>query len=320
MATQDAIERALIELGLGRDLAENGGQLAAMALRLEVAAVSCRLGLRHTRSDGGREGTPRTRCGGLLDARTALRLNDINRAFYRDAAASFRDARRSPWPGWDRLIEVLRREIAPGSLSVLDVGCGHGRFAAHLDERLAESGERFAYLGVDVSEPLLEAARARTYVCCQPELRHADPISAGPESLPDGPFTLTVLFGFLHHVPGDALRRRLLRALADRLAAGGLLAFTSWDFQNHARFRKRVLAWSEYNRLASVPIDVAQLEPGDLLLPWGDGQEPVRYCHFSDAAEIEDLLASLPLERVESWLADGREGRLNRYFVLRARG
>lgn len=279
-----------------------------------------------TRISGrGPKGTPgapaRTCPGGALDARTVERLIAINRAFYRDSAGSFSDARRQPWPGWERVWERVRREIAPGALSVLDVGCGHGRFAAFLDAKAAALGERFAYLGVDASEPLLEMARARRYAACEPELRVSDPVSEGPEvALPPGPFALVALFGFLHHVPSAELRRRLLAALAARVAPGGLLALTSWEFEHFARFRERLLPWKEWNRRTREPVDLAQLEPGDHLLLWGDGGKAVRYCHLSEAAEVGAVIESLGLEHVAGWLADGHEGRRNRYFLLRHRG
>ena len=256
-----------------------------------------------------------------LNARTVDRLVALNRDFYRDHAASFSDARQVPWPGWERLWSLVRPGIPPGALSVLDVGCGHGRFATFLDTRLGAEGERFTYLGIDTSEPLLERARAHPYRACRPELLVCDPLASEPETaLPSGPFALVVLFGFLHHVPSAALRHRLLEALAERVAPGGHLALTSWDFENFERFRRRMRTWEDWNRAAAEPIDLADLEPGDHLLPWGSQRDAVRYCHFCGEAELEDLLASLPLERTESWLADGREGRLNRYFLLRARG
>ena len=38
-----------------------------------------------------------------------------------------------------------------------------------------------------------------------------------------------------------------------------------------------------------------------------------------DARELEALLAELPLERVETYLDDGRSGDVNRHVLLRAR-
>ena len=43
-------------------------------------------------------------------------------------------------------------------------------------------------------------------------------------AIPRGPFDLIGMFGVIHHVPGEAARLELLRALAERLTLGGTLA------------------------------------------------------------------------------------------------
>jgi SAM-dependent methyltransferase len=204
---------------------------------------------------------------------------------------------------------------------VLDVGCGNGRFAAFLARR----GARFGYLGIDASPPLLERARARRLPVGSASYRCADFVETPPgDCIPPRGFSLVVLCGVLHHVPGREQRLRLLRALAARLRPGGLLALTSWQFEAVQRFSKRLLAWEDFNRSARDPIDLSQLEPGDHLLPWGEpGAESgraLRYCHFTNDTEMRELLAEASLECVDVFSADGREGNLNRYFLVRSGG
>jgi SAM-dependent methyltransferase len=137
-------------------------------------------------------------------------------------------------------------------------------------------------------------------------------LSVGPldESLPRGPFDLVCSFGLLHHIPAFARRRALVECLAARVARGGRLALAFWRFAERERFTRRRVDW------ATAPeIDESQLEPGDHLLAWGDAGAS-RYCHASDDAEIEALLAAVPLTRCDDFEADGREGTLNRYLVL----
>ena len=38
--------------------------------------------------------------------------------------------------------------------------------------------------------------------------------------------------------------------------------------------------------------------------------------HFTDTKEAEELVASLPLERLDSYEADGETGNLNRYYLM----
>ena len=204
--------------------------------------------------------------------------------------------------------------VRESPLEVLDVGCGNGRFAAFLEAR----GIPFRYLGIDASAPLLEHARARRL---PPELatwRCADFLEQPADSsLPARRFGLVVLFGVLHHVPGRDRRLALLRALARRLQPDGLLALTAWQFEAFRRFRDRLLSWQAFNERAPEPVDLAQLERGDHLLPWGRGHG-VRFCHFAHDVEMEGLLKQAGLDPVDRYRDDGRSRDLNRYFVVRA--
>jgi len=250
-----------------------------------------------------------------MDEQTVRSLNAINRTFYSTNAAEFDQARSAPWPGWSRLLPHIERlRAAASALRVLDVGCGNGRFGAFLAEHLP-TGE-IDYCGIDSSAALIARARERALPFAGVAFRETDFVESGSE-LPDGPFSLIGLFGILHHVPGHAQRRNLLHRLAERLAPTGVLALTTWQFEAFARFQNRLVPWSDYNRTAADPIDLAQLEPGDHLLPWGDEGIAHRYCHFTGEDATRELLEALGFEIADSFAADGREGNLNRYFICR---
>jgi SAM-dependent methyltransferase len=250
-----------------------------------------------------------------MDEQTVRSLNAINRTFYSSHAVEFDQSRSAPWPGWTRLLPRIRKirgEAPAAALRVFDVGCGNGRFGAFLADRLPAC--EIHYCGVDSSPSLISRARERALPFAGVEFHQTDFVE--PENnLPKGPFSLIGLFGILHHVPGHDQRRDLLRRLGERLAPGGILALTTWQFESFARFQSRLTPWSEYNRTAADPIDTAQLEPGDHLLPWGDGGSTHRYCHFTSEGDTRELLESLLFEVSESYAADGREGNLNRYFI-----
>ena len=250
-----------------------------------------------------------------MDEQTIRSLNAINRIFYSANAAEFDQSRSAPWPGWTQLLPHIRqipRGPATAMLRVLDVGCGNGRFGVFLADQL--DPDEIHYCGIDSSPPLIARAKERALPFAGVEFQPLDFVEAGND-LPRGPFSLIGLFGILHHVPGQALRRELLRGLGERLAAGGILALTSWQFEAFRRFQSRLISWSDYNRTAAEPIDTAQLEPGDHLLPWGDGGSALRYCHFASEGETRELLEGLSFEVIESFAADGREGDLNRSFI-----
>ncbi len=254
-----------------------------------------------------------------MDTETRRRLNALNHVFYQAVAAQFSDSRRHPWPGWERVLACLQRtrpDSGAGALSVLDVGCGNGRFAHFLADRRSAP---LRYLGVDASPALLAIAHEETrgLNLAALDLQRLDVLDGQPgEHLPAGPFDLVVGFGLLHHIPGFATRRAVVRALLERLAPSGLVAVTAWRFGDSPRFAKRRVSWDSYNRDAAQPIDQSQLEDGDHLLAFGEPATSPRYCHHSSDEELQRLVTALPGRLVECFDADGREGDLNRYLVL----
>lgn len=152
----------------------------------------------------------------------------------------------------------------------------------------------------------------------QAELLRADILEeASRDGVPAAAFDLVVAFGLLHHVPGSEARQAFVAELARRVAIGGVLAITAWQFAGRPRFADRIVPWSELELRGGPPIDPAQLEPGDHLLGFGDPSPALRYCHHCDDAELDALVAPIPLDEVARFSADGRDGDLNRYVVLR---
>lgn len=247
-----------------------------------------------------------------MDPSLVRRLNRVNREFYRRHAESFSTTRQAPWPGWDGILDAFADS---GPRSVLDLGCGNGRFARYLDDR-----DRFPdrYVGMDLSPRLIDKARRES--AGRDALRrcrwvvgdliepwtHAD--RAGLPLTGPG-FDLVILLGVLHHVPGRAVRGALLESAARRVAPGGVLAITVWLFLRSPRLRRRLQR----------PEELA-LEDGDYLLPWGaadSGETPMRYVHALSASEAAELSARLPLTPLADFEADGASGNLNRYLLWR---
>ena len=234
-----------------------------------------------------------------MDPNTVKRLNQINRDFYRATAPEFDATRQSAWPGWERLLETIPLPIE----SALDLGCGNGRFGLFL---AARQRQPFYYIGIDSNPDLL--ARARQQLAALPQvsfrLIQRDLVLHEP---PRKLAQLTVLFGLIHHVPGLARRQELLRAAAECLSPGGYLAFACWRFYERERFRRRIVPW---------PADIA-VERHDYLLDWRRGETALRYCHYVDDDEHQQLIAATGLSVIADYRADGAEGDLNRYTVLR---
>lgn len=237
-----------------------------------------------------------------MDDTTILQLNAINRAFYAQVADEFDATRAGAWAGWERLIPYLI-----GVQSVLDVGCGNGRFGVFLAQHAAAP---LSYHGIDNSAALL--ARARTALSDQPNLAavlEARDLVEQPLDVSYDGYDLVVGFGVLHHIPGADRRRAFIRALADQVAPRGLLIYTEWRFYEQARFRAKVIPF---------PPEIApHVEANDFLLDWGGDSAAVRYCHYVDDAEHTALIEGSGLALVETFRADGHSGDTNVYCVLR---
>lgn len=243
-----------------------------------------------------------------MNENTARALNALNQTFYSDSATVFSETRGAPWPGWHELLPLLRERPAA---RILDVGCGNGRFARFLRESL---GAPFLYSGIDASAPLLAIAERELAGLPDVRLYRADLVlEPAEQALPNQRFDCVVAFGLLHHIPGEARRRALLLALAERLTPGGILALTFWDFARDPRFEGKTASAASSDHLGD-------LEPGDHLLRWGpEGSKSLRYCHHTGEAEEARLLADLPLAPRLAFASDGRSGALNRYRILERR-
>jgi SAM-dependent methyltransferase len=247
-----------------------------------------------------------------MDNFTVQRLNAINREFYRITAADFDETRQQAWPGWEQLLPYL--DTIAGTFSVLDVGCGNGRFGVFLAEHLRSlraTGQSplpiLQYHGIDNNAALL--SRARETLTALPNidvtLEERDLIETPPDA---GSFDLVALFGVLHHIPSYARRAALLKSLAQRVKAGGLLAFACWRFYEEPRWRERIAPW---------PNDFGKnVETGDYLLDWRRGATALRYCHYVDDAEQDALAAATGLTEIVRYRADGANGQSNAYSVL----
>ena len=247
-----------------------------------------------------------------MNQATQQQLLALNRAFYATIAEPFDATRLATSAGKSELVRRLPLDQLPAP-RVADIGCGNGRLAWLLDER----GITLDYTGVDANAQLLAAARSHTA-----SLRHvraffvqADLAQADwPERVlqADAPrFDIVTCLATLHHLPGYDLRRSVMCQLAALAAPSGLVAISTWQFLTSPRFAAKMLDWAE------VGIDASEVEPGDALLPWQQGTYAVRYVHQIDLNEVNMLARAAGLQVEEIYFADGKEGNLNLYALMR---
>lgn len=281
---------------------------------------------------------------------TRRALNALNRRFYDARGDAFDASRDHPWPGWQRALREMQAAVPDADpRRVLDVGCGNGRFAAHVAHADARPTQ---YLGIDSSRPLLDRARQSLQdtpphftaelreldflepTCAEPrspepdtleptrpepdssEPARLEPDVTGPHAIPEGTWDWIVVFGVLHHVPSEVLRRELVEVLAARLAPGGVLVLTAWQFADRERFARSIFPTDAVSAQAEENgFDASDLEPGDHLLGFGGNAAVPRYCHHLDHDEFDRLTAGLGLTLTAEFEADGKSADLNLYRV-----
>ena len=238
-----------------------------------------------------------------MDAVLAARFIALNRRFYAEFARSFSETRPP-----DRVnLDPILPQLADG-VKVLDAGCGNGRIVTALDRARL----RLNYLGVDATPELLAMARARRMRHVRAEFREADLTVAGwPAAVADrAPFAVALMTAVLHHMPGYALRARIVRELRGLLAPDGVLILSNWQFDRVDRLRRKIAPWSV------IGVDLAAVEPGDALIDWRrSGAVGYRYCHLLTEAEVERMAAECGFRVERQFVADGE---MNLYSVLKA--
>lgn len=221
---------------------------------------------------------------------------------YKELATKFSNSRAYPWKGWEKVSTKIKKDFKD-PISVLDLGCGNGRF---LDFLLSEKIEISRYVGIDNSESLLNIADSRF------RQEHVQFINADlennwfnilQESIPansNNSYNFISIFGVMHHIENHIKRVELLQNAKKLLKPNGILFVTYWQFGKYERFLNKAesLGNNDYN------------------LPFNE-IEAARFCHFTDEAEAGTLEKESGVELVDSFYSDGSDAQLNLYRFYR---
>ena len=273
-----------------------------------------------------------------MDVQTARFLSEMTSDFYRRFGASFSQTRRAAWPGWERCLQ-LAGEALPDDrpTELLDLACGNLRFEAFLAEALP--GRAIEAWAVDDCEALVREGSqpaagegapaaptapgaASTAVGLHFQRLDVPGLLLAGESLPaalEAPVCdLSVCFAFLHHLPLPEQRAAVLEALVEKTRPGGCVAVSFWRFLDDEDFAAKVRAEHEQ---AARELELPPLDEGDRVLGWQGEPGAHRYCHSFSEREIDELadVVAPRAEEVARFRADGRNGRMNSYLVLRRR-
>lgn len=235
------------------------------------------------------------------------RLQALNTEFYQTFAEQFAEKRTRLQPGVEHALKLI-----PTDSNILDMGCGHGALAQHL----IDNNHQGTYLGVDLSEEMINLARTSVHHS-RVTFKQAD-LSMGTwisplHQLPtlfQPPYSCVVAFASLHHIPGKDRREALVKEVFNLMKPGGHWILSVWDFLRSDRLRSRVVPWDR------IGLDAELMEEGDYLIDWRHGGHGLRYVHHFSSDDLLELANSGGFDVVDSYRMDGENGQLGLYQVL----
>lgn len=232
------------------------------------------------------------------------RLNQLNSDFYQKINTSFNQTRQYFWPGWSEALVHLDLEPT----SILDVGCGNGRWLDFLSSSLAQP---FSYVGIDNSPELLAFAQQKNQGKTNISFEEVDIIDhlIHQQPLSNQTFEMIGMFGVMHHIPAFENRLSLLLELYRLTKPGGYCLISLWQFKKDPQLMKRAIDPT------LLMIDQKKLEPGDYILDWQRETQAYRYCHLVNQEEQTKLLTQTSWQLQAEFDQDGKE-LMNHYLVL----
>lgn len=251
-------------------------------------------------SSPGCDSSPAFVIEGALNPKLVEKLEALNETFYMRHAVTFSHTRTAPWPGWKR-VDV------DAKASVLDLGCGNGRYLDFLRSR----GFEGAYHGVDSCSSLVE--RAAEMAPPSEQVRWSvnglnDVLSEEQE------YDHVAAWGLLHHVASEERRAELIGKMLQRTKTGGSLWLSLWQFRKHERFRKHECDPSAFG------LSRSELEEGDALLDWQGDRDVPRYCHHFSDEEVKRISQRFADATPSVHRQEAASDRFNVYLHMRRLG
>ncbi len=189
----------------------------------------------------------------------------------------FSKTRNKPWRDFEFLFEDL-----PEKVSVLDLGCGNGRFFELFKEK------NIYYTGLDKSEKLILKAKEKYP---EADFEIGDGLDA---PFPSGSFEFVFSIAVLHHMPSEEMRVNFLKEVKRLLKDGGQARITVWNKIDGDK--------SIYFKNLKEKI-LGKIGLRDAFIPWKNDKGEVvteRYYHFFTEDELTRVAekAGLKVEKV----------------------
>lgn len=195
---------------------------------------------------------------------------------YDHFATTFSNSRKNhPWPELDYIIDDMQEQ---GFSSVLDIGCGNGRFL----EEVQNSKLRIqTYLGIDSSAGMITEAR-KLHPENQFEVLDMSELQASPIKLPT--FDATLFLASFHHLETRESRIETLKQARALLTPNGRIYLTNWNLLAQERYQKN----HRWNGDFDIKIGVFS-----------------RYYHGFTVEELAELFQEAGFKIVENWVFEG---------------
>lgn len=195
-------------------------------------------------------------------------------------ASTFSQSRKNlRWGEIEYFVECMKKDSSHKKISLLDVGCGNGRFL----ETLAVSGLSYDYLGTDESKGMITEAR-KLHPTESFEVIDMNNI----ESLSGQKYYDYIVFiASFHHLQKALEREQVLQNVKKLLAPDGIIMMTNWNLLGAEMFPKyeKSHRWS-----------------GDFGIKIGEHE---RYYHGFELQELENLFAESGLHIIENRIFEG---------------
>jgi ubiquinone/menaquinone biosynthesis C-methylase UbiE len=212
---------------------------------------------------------------------------------------------------------LVERMALQAGASVLDVGCGTGRLAAWMAERVGPSGQ---VVGIDPLAERIALARARV-PGVRFQIGHAEDLGA----FADGSFDGVCMSAVFHWIPDQA---KALAEIARVLRPGGKLGFTTLPKELHAastmaKVLRSVFAQPAYRgkirlekfvlthqcstvtelitRVLAAGLDLAELHVTERVRRMASAREMI---DFMEASSFGNFLSAIPEELHDTFGAD----------------
>lgn len=186
-------------------------------------------------------------------------------ADYTAIADEFDITRKSSWPEFMLFEKALVKSQSLSAnnktkIKLLDVGCGNGRLFDFLDHKIID------YTGADNNSALLRIAKKNNP---KARFKKADMLSLGYKS---NQFDSVWCIAALHHLPTQALQKKVLVNIKKILKKGGTLMITVWNL------------WQpKYKKLIDIKTHHSYI-------PWGNPVKAERFYYAFTIHEFEKLL------------------------------